>query len=105
MDFVLAQDLDWREELRTWAAPFLEGLSSAAQRQWAPLYLEGLILPGERKSMTLIAERVAPQDRQQIHHFISDSPWEAAPLEAELVKKPICWLGAAPPAWWSMMSA
>ena len=65
----------------------LECFSQAAQRQWAPLYLEGLILPGERKSMTLIAQRVAPQDRQQIHHFISDSPWDTTPLEAELVKK------------------
>lgn len=37
--------------------------------------------------MTLIAERVAPQDRQQLHNFISDSPWDTTPLEGVLVQK------------------
>lgn len=87
MNSVLDQDLDWPEALRTWAAPFLAALAHPAQRQWAPFYLEGLLLPGERKSMAPIASRVAPRDQQQLHNFISDSPWDILPLQAVLVQK------------------
>jgi SRSO17 transposase len=33
-----------------------------------------------------MAARVAPGDVQQLHHFISTSPWRCAPLEEELVR-------------------
>src|SRR3712207_3684480 len=33
-----------------------------------------------------MAARVAPDDTQQLHHFVSTSPWATAPLEDELVK-------------------
>ena len=33
-----------------------------------------------------MAARIAPGDTQQLHHFVSASPWAAAPLEDELVK-------------------
>jgi SRSO17 transposase len=33
-----------------------------------------------------VAEQVAPGDYQQLHHFVNDAPWEAAPLEAELAR-------------------
>src|SRR4051812_40184719 len=33
-----------------------------------------------------MAARVAPGDTQQLHHFVSTSPWATAPLEDELVK-------------------
>jgi SRSO17 transposase len=52
----------------------------------APFYLKGLILPGERKSIEPMAARVAPADTQQLHHFVSTSPWATAPLEDELVR-------------------
>ena len=48
--------------------------------------MKGLILPGERKSVEPMAARVAPGDLQQLHHFVSTSPWATAPLEDELVK-------------------
>jgi SRSO17 transposase len=48
--------------------------------------VKGLILPGERKSVESMAARVAPGDLQQLHHFVSTSPWATAPLEDELVK-------------------
>jgi SRSO17 transposase len=76
----------WEEELERWLAPFLARLRRKAQRHWAPVYLKGLILPGERKSIEPMAARVAPGDFQQLHHFVSTSPWAAAPLEDELVK-------------------
>jgi SRSO17 transposase len=76
----------WEDELARWLEPFLGRLQRQAQRRWAPFYLKGLILPGERKSIEPMAARVAPADIQQLHHFISTSPWAVAPLEEELVK-------------------
>jgi SRSO17 transposase len=76
----------WEDELERWLEPFLARLRRQAQRRWAPVYLKGLILPGERKSVEPMAARVAPGDTQQLHHFVSASPWATAPLEDELVK-------------------
>src|SRR4051794_8956957 len=76
----------WEDELERWLEPFLQRLRRKAQRRWAPIYLKGLLLPGERKSVEPIAARVAPVDTQQLHHFVSTSPWATAPLEDELVK-------------------
>jgi SRSO17 transposase len=77
---------DWEAELERWLEPFLARLRRQAQRRWAPVYLKGLILPGERKSVEPMAARVAPADTQQLHHFVSTSPWPTAPLEEELVR-------------------
>jgi SRSO17 transposase len=79
-------DGGWEQELGRWLAPFLARLRRQAQRRWAPVYLKGLLLPGERKSIEPMAARVAPGDVQQLHHFVSASPWPTAPLEDELVK-------------------
>jgi SRSO17 transposase len=76
----------WEAELERWLEPFLARLRRKAQRGWAPFYLKGLILPGERKSVEPMAARIAPGDTQQLHHFVSTSPWATAPLEDELVK-------------------
>ena len=76
----------WEGELGRWLEPFLARLGRKEQRRWAPFYLKGLILPGERKSIEPMAARVAPGDLQQLHHFVSTSPWATAPLEDELVQ-------------------
>jgi SRSO17 transposase len=76
----------WEQELECWLQPFLQRLRRKAQRHWAPFYLKGLILPGERKSVEPMAARVAPGDTQQLHHFVSTSPWSTARLEDELVR-------------------
>src|ERR1700750_136469 len=76
----------WEGELERWLEPFLARLRREEQRRWAPVYLKGLILPGERKSVEPMAARVAPGDLQQLHHFVSTSPWASASLEEELVK-------------------
>ena len=77
---------DWEGELEGWLAPFPARLRRQAQRHRAPFYLNGLILPGERKGVAPMAARVAPGDTQQLHHFVSTSPWATAPLEDGLVK-------------------
>ena len=50
-----------------------------------PLYVAGLIGPGDRKSVAPMAERFAPGDYDQLHHFVAAGVWDAAPLETELL--------------------
>lgn len=76
---------DWNLELQSWLSPFLETLGHKARRRMCPLYVAGLIGPGDRKSIQPMAERLAPGDYDQLHHFIADGIWNAAPLEAELL--------------------
>ena len=52
-----------------------------------PLYVAGLIGPGDRKSVGPLAERMAPGDSDQLHHFVSDGVWDEAPLELELANQ------------------
>jgi SRSO17 transposase len=63
----------------------LDGLGHKARRRMCPLYVSGLIGPGDRKSVQPMAARLAPGDYDQLHHFIADGVWDAAPLESELL--------------------
>src|SRR5436309_12974690 len=75
----------WERELGRWLKPFLEHLGHKARQRMCPLYVAGLIGPGDRKSVQPMAERFAPGDYDQLHHFIADGVWDAAPLESELL--------------------
>ncbi len=77
--------LNWTDELEHWLAPFLARLGHKARRRMCPLYIAGLIGPGDRKSVQPMAERLAPGDYDQLHHFVAEAIWDAAPLEAELL--------------------
>ena len=76
---------DWGDELEQWLKPFLDRLGHKARRRMCPLYVAGLIGPGDRKSVQPMAARLAPDDYDQLHHFIADGVWDAAPLESELL--------------------
>src|SRR3954452_12145569 len=65
----------WEDELGRWLEPFLARLRRKTQRHWAPFYVKGLTRPGERRSVEPMAARIAPGDLQQLHHFVSTSPW------------------------------
>jgi SRSO17 transposase len=75
----------WEDELARWLEPFLDFLGHKAPRRMCPLYVSGLIGAGDRKSVQPMAPRLAPGDYDQLHHFIADGVWDAAPLEAELL--------------------
>ena len=76
---------NWEGELGRWLKPFLDRLDHKARRRMCPLYVTGLIGPGERKSIQPMAERLAPGDYDQLHHFVAAGVWNAAPLETELL--------------------
>ena len=73
--------------LERWLQPFLERLGHKARRRMCPLYVAGLIGPGDRKSVQPMAERFAPGDYDQLHHFVAAGVWDASPLEAELLRQ------------------
>ena len=75
----------WEDELGRWLEPFLDRLGHKARRRMCPLYVSGLIGPGDRKSVQPMAARLSPGDYDQLHHFIADGVWNAAPLESELL--------------------
>lgn len=81
MDTVIPVGTDLHADLQEWLQPFLAVFRRSEQRCWAPLYLQGLLGPGARKSVEPMAERVCPGQTQQLHHFVSTSPWSTAPLE------------------------
>ena len=76
---------NWEDELGRWLKPFLDRLGHKARRRMCPLYVAGLIGPGDRKSVQPMAERLAPGDYDQLHHFVAAGVWDAAPLETELL--------------------
>jgi SRSO17 transposase len=76
---------DWKEELGRFLKPFLDRLGHKARRHICPLYVSGLIGPGDRKSIHPIAERLAPGEYDQLHHFIAAEGWDARPVETELL--------------------
>ena len=76
---------NWEEDLEGWLKPFLARLDHKARRRMCPLYVAGLIGPGDRKSVQPMAERLAPGDYDQLHHFVAAGVWDASPLETELL--------------------
>jgi SRSO17 transposase len=54
-----------------------------AERTALRHYLIGLLLPRERnKTLTELAALVPGADRQRLHHFLHDAPWDSAALNA-----------------------
>ncbi|AFZ69397.1 IS701 family transposase [Deinococcus peraridilitoris] len=87
------QPLQWKTMFQQWFEPFQQALKRKAQQKWATVYLQGLCSNAHRKSMQPIAEEVAPGKHDRVQHFITDSPWETAPLEVVLARKADALLG------------
>lgn len=83
----------WEKRFDRFIEPFLDIWRSKKRRQWAPIYLRGLLMPGERKSIEPVASRIAPGHEQELRHFISNSPWEAEPVEQLLWDRADAMLG------------
>ena len=64
---------------------FSAGFSRRPQRTAASQYIEALFNDSERKSMAAMHGRLSdPISYEALQHFITDSPWDAAPLWAHL---------------------
>jgi SRSO17 transposase len=70
----------WEAEFDAWLAPFLARLPRKRHQHWAPRYVEGLLGTTARKNMERLADDVAQGDYDQLHHFLTTTAWDAAPL-------------------------
>jgi SRSO17 transposase len=77
----------WEREFDRWLAPFWAALGDRRRQPWGPVYVRGLLGPGERKSVQPLAARLAPDDYEQVHHFVCTSCWAPAPLERVLAEQ------------------
>ena len=67
----------WKESVgrfHKFMAPLITGLGRSARRVAATRYVEGLLVPGQRKSIGPMAERLGV-DAQSLQQFVTDSPW------------------------------
>ncbi len=76
--FSLPRDIE--ADLDTWLDPFLEATGRKTRREVAPLYVRGLLGSGGRKSLQPMAHRLGLGGHDQLHHFISSTAWDDAPL-------------------------
>jgi hypothetical protein len=69
------------EAIDTFCAGFDDLFCRRAERQALRQYLIGLLLPRERhKTLTGLASLVPGAERQRLHRFVHDAPWDAAAL-------------------------
>jgi SRSO17 transposase len=66
-------------DLQKFIEPLVAELGRSERRQSAALYVQGLLMPGQRKSIEPMAERLRV-DSQQLQQFIADSPWAERPV-------------------------
>ena len=76
----------WEITFESVLTPYLEALNHKTRKHWAPYYVKGVLAEAERKSVQRLASKIAPSDYDQLHHFISASPWSTAPLEKQLAQ-------------------
>jgi SRSO17 transposase len=67
------------ERLPQFLSPLVQDLGRSERRVGATLYVEGLLMPGQRKSIGPMAERLGV-DSQKLQQFIADSPWEESAI-------------------------
>lgn len=61
-------------DLQRFLDPLVADLGRSERRESAALYVQGLLMPGQRKSIEPMAQRLQV-DSQKLQQFIADSPW------------------------------
>jgi SRSO17 transposase len=85
----------WRRsqtQLAGFMVPLAQVLGRSERRVAATRYVQGLLLPGQRKSIGPLAERLGV-DSQSLQQFVSDSPWEEDKLWSAIRREVIPSLG------------
>ena len=83
----MSRSVAFGDDLDRWLTPFLEVMGRSTRRRWGPLYVRGLLGPDGPKSVQPIAERLGLRGHDQLHHFISSSSWDDAPLWRVLAER------------------
>jgi SRSO17 transposase len=64
-----------QQHLSQFMTPLVEVMGRSERRVAATRYVGGLLLPGQRKSIVPMSERLGV-DSQSLQQFVSDSPWD-----------------------------
>jgi len=67
------------KQFHEFLSPLVAGLGRSERRVAATRYVEGLLMPGARKSIIPMAERLGV-DSQSLQQFVTDSPWSEEAL-------------------------
>lgn len=78
-------DENWKSDLERWLTPFVRALRHKTRARMCPAYVAGLIGAGDRKSVQPMTARNGDVGYDQLHHFIANGVWDAAPLEEALL--------------------
>jgi SRSO17 transposase len=65
---------------------FTDLWSRPSQAQCFAVYVRGLLAQMDRKNIEAISDRTVAQAYQGLHHFLADSPWDAAALNRRRVE-------------------
>lgn len=86
-----------RGRLIEFAGEMFASMRRKDQRAWGEVYLRGLMLDGKRKSIEPMAARLPDGDEQCLQQFVSQSPWDPAPVRRALAARMTAAIG--PEAW------
>ena len=82
-----------QQYLSQFLIPLVEVLGRSERRVAAARYVQGLLLPGQRKSIVPMSDRLGV-DSQSLQQFVSDSPWEERELWSAIRREVIPHFGA-----------
>ncbi|MDI6106088.1 IS701 family transposase, partial [Actinoplanes sp. NEAU-A12] len=82
MDVVEADRL--RDDLAEFASDVFASLTRAGWQDRAAAYLQGLMIDGRRKSIQPMAARLQGVHEQALNHFVTNSPWQVAPVRQRI---------------------
>jgi SRSO17 transposase len=77
-----------QEQFKSFIGPLVAGLGRSERRQAGVCYVEGLLLPGQRKTIGPMAERLG-FDGQKLQQFVTDSPWEEQEIWQRIAREVI----------------
>src|SRR3954469_24087924 len=75
-----------REDLTEYTADVFASLPRSGWQDRAGWYLQGLMLDGRRKSIQPMAARLRGVHEQALNHFVTNSPWDVAPVRARVAR-------------------
>lgn len=86
-----------RGDLAEFTADVFGSLTRSGWQDRAGWYVRGLMLDGRRKSIQPMAARLGGVDEQALNHFVTNSPWDVAPVRRRLAQAmdaavtPVAW--------------
>ena len=83
----LADLAEARAALVEFAEQVYAPLARCDQRAKGEQYVRGLLLEGRRKSIQPMAARLPDGDEQGLQQFVTDSPWDDAPVRRRLARR------------------